>query len=326
MNAPVFLIAGGEVAEPSEESDRDDLQLGVIPNSNIPVHASLADMIEYHTAILGVTGMGKTELAFDVIRHAHAAGVKVFCVDFTGEYKPRLADLEPQDLGLETAKATELQERLFDVEEGAYAAGDEKQALRQFIGEIAPDVKEQITEFLEPDGAALGIFDLEEIANTKATLRATELYISSIFGWARKNKRRRQILLVLEEAHTVIPEFNLYSRDRVETGAVVGRMGQIALQGRKYGVGILLISQRTALVSKTLLSQCNTVISFAMHDETGLNYLSNVFSSEHVRAIPNLAFLQAVGFGKAIKSSRPIIFQIPESEEKRKASEALYSN
>jgi len=324
MNAPVFLIKGGEIVDSDEDVDEDDFELGVVPNSNIPVCARFSDMIEYHTAILGVTGMGKTELAFDVIRHAYNAGVKVFCVDFTGEYKPRLSDLKPQDLGLEPARASELQERLFDVEEGQYAAGDEKQALREFIGEIAPEVQDQITGFLEPAGAAIGIFELDEIANTKATLRATELYLSSIFRWARRNKRKRQILLILEEAHTVIPEVNLYTRDRVETGAVVGRMGQIALQGRKYGVGILLISQRTALVSKTLLSQCNTVITFAMHDETGLNYLSNVFSSDHVRAIPNLAFLQAVGFGKAIRSSRPIIFQIPESEEKRKASEALY--
>lgn len=324
MNAPVFFIKGRELPVADEEIDVDDFRLGVVPNSNITVYANFADMIEYHTAILGVTGMGKTELAFDIIRHAHSDGMKVFCVDFTGEYKPRLADLHPQDLGLEPARAAELQERLFDVEEGEYAAGEEKQALRVFVGEITPGVRDQIAAFLEPDGAALGIFDLEEIANTKATLRATEIYLSSIFEWARRNKRKRQILLVLEEAHTVIPEFNLYARDRVETGAVVGRMSQIALQGRKYGVGILLISQRTALVSKTLLSQCNTVITFALHDETGLKYLSNVFSSDYVSAIPNLAFLQAVGFGKAIRSSRPIIFQIPEIEEKKQASEALY--
>lgn len=324
MNAPVFLIRGQDLAVADEEADKDQFRLGTVPNSNMPVFANLADMIEYHTAILGITGMGKTELAFDIIRQAHNNGVKIFCVDFTGEYEPRLADLQPQVLGLESARAAELQDRLFDVEEGEYAAGNEKQALREFIGEIAPDVRDQITTFLEPEGAALGIFDLEEIANTKATLRATELYLSSIFEWARKNKRKRQILLVLEEAHTVIPEFNLYARDRVETGAVVGRMGQIALQGRKYGVGILLISQRTALVSKTLLSQCNTVITFALHDQTGLNYLSTVFSSDYVSTIPNLAFLQAVGFGKAIRSTRPIIFQIPESEEKRRASEVLY--
>lgn len=324
MNTPVFLVKGAKVKLADKEGSAEHFQLGVVPNSTVPVYASFPDLLEYHTAILGVTGMGKTELAFDIIRFAFGNQVKVLCVDFTGEYMPRLSDLGPIKLGLDPVKADDLQSRLFDVEEGAYGAGGQKRALREFVEEINPTIRNQVTDFLERKGPGLGIFDLDEIANTKATLRATELYFSAIFNWARKNKRKRQILLVLEEAHTVIPEFNLFARDRVETGAVVGRMAQIALQGRKYGVGILLISQRTALVSKTLLSQCNTVITFALHDETGLKYLSNVFSSDHVGAIPNLDFLQAVGFGKGIRSGRPIVFQIPESDEKRKASEALY--
>ena len=77
------------------------------------------------------------------------------------------------------------------------------------------------------------IFELSEISNTRATLRATEMYLSEIFKWAQKN-RGGKILLVLEEAHTIIPEINLYGHDKVDTAAVVGRMSQIALQGRKY--------------------------------------------------------------------------------------------
>src|SRR5262249_34904320 len=86
---------------------------------------------------------------------------------------------------------------------------------------------------------------------------------------------------------------------------------------------LLLISQRTALVSKTLLSQCNTVLSFAMYDETGLKYLANVFSAQHVSAIPNLKRYQALALGKGIKSERPVIFQIAEDPAKKKASEEL---
>ena len=108
----------------------------------------------------------------------------------------------------------------------------------------------------------------------------------------------------------------LYGFDKSETGAAVGRIAQIALQGRKYGVGILLVSQRTALVSKTVLSQCNTCISFSLVDKTSLDYLANVFSPEHVRAIPNLRFLEAVAFGKAIHSERPLLVRIPEDPKK----------
>jgi len=323
MNTPVFLPQSA-IEIPQEGTDNtSDFELGFVPHSKILVKAKFNKMIESHSAILGVTGTGKTELAFDIIRRALKQGTKVFCVDFTGEYKARLDDLKPESLGLEKDMAMALQERLFDVETGDFSAGPEKTALREFVSEIGPGIEKQVDDFLQPEGPGIGVFELEEIANTKATLRATELYLSTIFNWARKNRKKRQILLVLEEAHTIVPETNLYGFDRVETSAVVGRMTQIALQGRKYGVGILLISQITALVIKTLLSQCNTVLCFALHDQTGLNYLGNVFSTDHISVIPNLKFLQGIAFGNAVNSDRPIIFEIPENEEKRKASESL---
>ena len=80
----------------------------------------------------------------------------------------------------------------------------------------------------------------------------------------------------------------MYTRDRVDTESVLERLSQIALQGRKYRVGLMLISQRTALVSKTILSQCNTFFTFNLIDKTSLDFLSNVYSNEHIETIKNL--------------------------------------
>jgi len=323
MNTPVFLPQGKVKSIKKSKLADDEMIIGTIPKTKIPIRISLKDMLEYHTAILGVTGTGKTEFAFDIIRKEIDRGIKVVCVDFTGEYSPRLSDLKPSSLGLDESQSGELQDRIFDVETGEYSAGDEKKELKKLIDEFKPEIKKQTGNFLEKENVNLAIFELENIANTQATLRLTELYLSSIFNWAKRNRKQESILLVLEEAHTIIPETNLFKNDRSGTNAVVGRMAQIALQGRKYGVGLLLISQRTALVSKTLLSQCNTVLSFTMYDETGLKYLSNVFSTDYVRAIPNLKFLQCIALGKAVKSDRPIIFEIPYDKLKLKASEEL---
>src|SRR6266446_3540387 len=322
MNSPVFLL--DRITRLPTVLGEDEFVIGTVPYSRIEIGAKLKDIAEYHTAILGVTGTGKTELAFDMIRFALARGFKVFCVDFTAEYEQRLKDLAPLILELEESDSSELRDKLFDVETGEYGAGAEKIALKNAVDELKPKVVAQIKSFLEPAEPTLGILKLDEIANTRATLRLTEMYLSSIFDWAREFRRSRRILIVLEEAHTIVPEMSLYGRfDRTETEAVLGRMSQIALQGRKYGVGLLLISQRTALVSKTLLSQCNTVLSFGMHDETGLKYLANVFSTDHVSAIPNLKRFQVIAFGKGIKSERPVIFEIAEDPEKQKASELL---
>ena len=322
MNAPVFLAK--ERALPSDQTEvTGGFQVGVVPGSDIPVMGSMEGMQEHHTAILGMTGTGKTELALDIVRQAIEVGQKVICVDFTGEYRSRLADLDPVLVGLDEEDSQGLTATVEAIEVGQFKSEAEKRALSSLLDTARPKVQVQVEEFLKAEGGALAVFELSDIANTRATLRATELYLSTVFAWAREHRQARRVLLVLEEAHTVIPEMNVFGFDKGETQAVVARMGQIALQGRKYGVGLLLISQRTALVSKTLLSQCNTVFAFALVDKTSLDYLSNVFSSEHVSVVSDLPFRRAVAHGVGILSDRPIVVEIPFDQLKMEASEAL---
>ena len=47
------------------------------------------------------------------------------------------------------------------------------EGLREFVEEISPTIRDQVATFLEPKGPGLGIFNLDEIANTKATLILT---------------------------------------------------------------------------------------------------------------------------------------------------------
>lgn len=320
MNQPLFLALTTET--PVQALTENEFFVGKVPCTSFGVPVVLDDLIEYHTAVLGVTGTGKTELVLDIIREAVARGRKVFCVDLTGEYKARLADLKPTLIGLSVEQGTQLETCLFDVETGTYGAKDERRVLKAFLDEIKPQVVAHVESFLTNPDQLLGIFELEEITNTKATLRTTELYLSEIMTWARKNRKAKQILIVLEEAHTIIPEVYSSGFDS-DTQWVVGRIGQIALQGRKYGVGLLIVSQRTALVSKTVLSQCNTYFTYGLVDKTSLEYLSSVYSAEHIRAIPNLKFLEFIAHGKAVKSERPILTKREFDQTKKDASAAL---
>lgn len=322
MNTPVFAPDLGSLESTTATSD-GYFDLGKVPHFGATVRARFRDLAEYHTAVLGVTGTGKTELVFDIVRQGIREGAKIFAVDFTGEYSVRLADLGPQSLGFKDEEMATLQTLVSAIETGAFSAADEKKALEKWEKKVRPTVAAAVAQFLEEKQAAVGLFELPDIANTRATLRATELYLSAIFDWARKNRKRRSILVVLEEAHTVIPEIGLFTKDRGETQTVVGRMSQIALQGRKYGVGLLLVSQRTALVSKTLLSQCNTLIAFALHDKTSLEYVESVLDADHVRALPRLAPRRAIAYGKGIASETPVLIEIPHDPKKQTASEQL---
>ncbi|WP_054033627.1 helicase HerA domain-containing protein [Desulfatitalea tepidiphila] len=317
MNTPVFTSYPG--CEVKAEAVADgDFVLGDIPKSCIKVGGDFISHYNVHTALLGVTGSGKTELAFDMIRHALRNGIRVVCIDLTAQYEGRLSDLLPVDLSVEEDTAKDLSKKLFDVETGTYGAPGEKKALNQFATSLREEITASIKKFILKDNSShLGLIRLEEISNTKATLWITELYMTCLLKCARENLGAcPPILIVVEEAHTVMPEANTMGLGDFDSKGLVGKIAQIALQGRKYGVGLLVLAQRTATVSKSVLTQCNTIISFTCYDDTSLGFLRNIFGPEHVALIPNLPPLHAVAFGPWVRSEKPIVFQVPYDEKK----------
>jgi len=320
MNALVLKLPNDREYE--LELNAGEFAIGAVPGTAMQVKASLPDLVGYHTAILGVTGTGKTELVLDLVREAISQGTKVFCVDLTGEYRKRLEDLSPKAIGLQRNRADQLEQKLLDIDFGSFGSPQEKKALNEFMVGIRSIAADQVSQFLREPGSDVGLFELAEVTNTRATLLATEIYLTEIMLWARSHRKARRILIVLEEAHTIIPETAGAGFGR-DTQAVVNKIGQIALQGRKYGVGLFVVSQRTALVSKTILSQCNTFLTHSLVDQTSLQFLLNIYDSSYVGSIPNLRFLHFLAFGKGIRSQKPLLLNRPLDENKAAASAAL---
>ena len=320
MNSPVFSAKDEDSISTSAVAE-GDFVLGSVPHTDIGVGGNFADGYDHHTAILGVTGSGKTELTFDLIRHATKNGLKVVCIDLTSQYGRRLEDLGPYDLSIEEETARDLEAKLFDVETGAYGAGNEKKALKNFADPVRKQVKDAIAKFMDEETKTkVGLIQLDEISNTKATLWITEVYMTCLLGYAREHLGEcPRTLIVVEEAHTVMPEASTMGLGDFDSKGLVGKIAQIALQGRKSGVGLLIVAQRTATVSKTVLTQCNTIITFACYDDTSLGFLRNIYGTEYIDLIPNLPRLHAVAFGKWIKAERPLVFQVPFVASKDRA-------
>jgi hypothetical protein len=86
------------------------------------------------------------------------------------------------------------------------------------------------------------------------------LYDSMFWGRAiPTGSRSRPLLIVLEEAHTYL---SAESKSRSASAA-----RRIAKEGRKYGVGLMLVSQRPSEIDPTILSQCGTLISLRLTNE-----------------------------------------------------------
>lgn len=304
VNTPIFLaktnFAVNQYAYP-------EYKLGVIPGTNLPSVINLHDAVSHHMALIGVTGSGKSYLAREIIGQLQT-DTKVICIDFTGEYVKELAQLNPVAI-IKSDKLPEVEAMIAEKEQEA-STSKNKAKLLEHKKKIQNKLSEHVQTFIQSTDS-LSIFELPDISNTAFLLEFTQLFLESIFNYAKLNTGER-ICIVLEEAHTIIPETNFLGDlgDYGSTKALVSKMGQIALQGRKYGVGLLVIAQRTANVSKTVLTQCNTIVCFQAFDETSFNFLSNYIGKDLVQTLPHLKQYHAVVTGKAIKSNLPMIVDL----------------
>ena len=82
--------------------------------------------------------------------------------------------------------------------------------------------------------------------------------------WTDKGKRK-PIALVCDEAHVYLPMKE--GKNPVEQRAIEN-FEKIAKEGRKYGVALLVVSQRPSDVSPTILSQCNNMIALRLTNGT----------------------------------------------------------
>jgi len=90
--------------------------------------------------------------------------------------------------------------------------------------------------------------------------------------WTEK-KERHPIALLCDEAHLYIPERTAQSGI---TDSSLRYFERIAKEGRKYGVGIVVISQRPSEVNKTVLSQCNNFIALRLANAEDQNVIKRL--------------------------------------------------
>ncbi|ARC89753.1 ATP-binding protein [Rhodovulum sp. MB263] len=106
------------------------------------------------------------------------------------------------------------------------------------------------------------IIDFSEVPSDVLPLMVSLLaqIVFSTSLWT-KSDQRHPIAIMCDEAHLYIPErLNADSSDAV----AVEIFERIAKEGRKYGIGLVVISQRPSEVNRTVLSQCNNVVAMRL--------------------------------------------------------------
>lgn len=132
----------------------------------------------------------------------------------------------------------------------------------------------EIIEQLVGVGSQPRIVDLSgvpnEVAGVSSAVIARTLFNLKV--WQNADERGKDpVLLVCEEAHRYVP-----NRGEAQYEAAQEAIRRIAKEGRKYGLGLILVSQRPSEVEATVLSQCNSWIVLR---------ITNDADREHVRSI-----------------------------------------
>ena len=96
--------------------------------------------------------------------------------------------------------------------------------------------------------------------------------IFSVQQWTEK-KKRHPIALFCDEAHLYIPQ----EAKKEEERRGLHNFERIAKEGRKYGVSLVIISQRPADVSKTVLSQCGNFIAMRLTNADDQSVIRKLF-------------------------------------------------
>ena len=141
------------------------------------------------------------------------------------------------------------------------------------------------------------IIDFSEVPSDILPLIAS-LIARVIFAVQQWSERHVPIAIFCDEAHLYIPSNSESSMDTQS----VGSFERIAKEGRKYGVGLVVISQRPSEVNRTVLSQCNNFIAMRLtnaDDQTVIKRLLPDNLGDYSEMLPVLDVGEAIVVGDA---------------------------
>jgi len=144
----------------------------------------------------------------------------------------------------------------------------------------------------------------------------SRMIFEALQRYRRLSGKELPTVMVLDEAHVFIQKFSSLKSDFTPQDLCNETFERIAREGRKFGLGLLISSQRPSELSPTVLSQCNTFLLHRIVNDKDQE-LVNKFVPDNLgsllRELPILPTKKAILLGWA--SPIPILVEINELEE-----------
>tara|TARA_A200000159_G_scaffold164355_1_gene193672 strand:- start:2862 stop:4631 length:1770 start_codon:yes stop_codon:yes gene_type:complete len=177
--------------------------------------------------------------------------------------------------------------------------------------EIEKDLKDLTYGWLGRD-KPITILDLSGMPSSRLDLLLGSI-IDVLFESAIWSKnlsigiKQSPLLMVMEEAHRYLSKSN--------SGFAKNMVRRIAKEGRKFGVGSMLISQRPSEIDETILSQCGTLFAMRINNSTDRAQVKSAMTdglSSMVDSLPILRTGEAIVTGEAARLPMRFRFRLPK--------------
>jgi len=317
-NAPVFLIE-------SETESPDKEAIGRFPRTNYSVSVDIPSLVTHNSAILGILGSGKSYLAIELVERMIDQKVKVICFDLTNQYADMLSSY------YDAEKEKEFIEKVGTIGKNGKTNWQRNVEEGGSIQEFESKVKEHLKEFLKPENEKLlliynpsafevwrqdsKLFDYKAAMASLTPTEITRVFTEAAFEAVQEMgmTEEARCCLVFEEAHSLVPEWTAVAAEGDKTAT--NGTAKTILQGRKYGLGCLVVTQRTANVTKSILNQCNTVFALRVFDATGMEFLKNYIGEDYAAVLSTIEDRHAVVFGKASSCRDPVLIRLNDRDK-----------
>ena len=227
---------------------------------------------------------------FNFVPNSTSAASKASNGPFNGEFDRFIVRLENKinDKRLEFIMNSQKEDKT------EYKTEDFSKILKQFLGYL--------------NKANISIIDLSgvpfEVLSITVSL-ISRLAFDFAFHYSKLKHENNEtndvpFLIVCEEAHNYIPK-----KGGADYEASKKSIERIAKEGRKYGLSVMVVSQRPSEVSDTIFAQCNNFISLRLTNMTDQNYIKNLLPN-NTNSIADILPILAPGESLVVGDATPI--------------------
>lgn len=130
--------------------------------------------------------------------------------------------------------------------------------------------------------------------------------------WSRnlsQGGKERPLLLLMEEAHNYLNS----------EGSALTIVQKIVKEGRKYGIGTMIVSQRPSEINSTILSQCGTFFALRLSNSADRGHITSAVSDNLeglTSMLPILKTGEAIILGEAVKLPMRTIIKAPPKDRR----------